>query len=305
MSIKSDKCLLCNNINHKSLYIINEFNIKKCISCGLVRVDPLPNDEILEKYYRNFDYSDGFINELSIRKDAIHILRQLDKLNIKKGVILDVGCGAGFFMDEARKRKWNVFGIDTSAKAIKYARNVLRLKVIKNDFLTYNFYDQKYDVIILSQLIEHLKNPEDFLNKAYSLLYSKGVLVVITPNINSNLSKILKDRFNYLIPPEHLYYYSPKTLKELVKKCNFNVLKIKTYGYSTDLAIVIKKLFGKEVGRESGDIKIEKLRITLHSKSFIKRFKYIIFDKIFCKIFYPILNFNLGGSMIELYATKK
>lgn len=299
----SNKCLLCNNNKYIYLFPIKNYKLIKCIKCGLIRIDPFPKDKLLENYYKNFDYSDGFINEALIRRDSIRILHQLKKLKVNSGVILDIGCGAGFFLDEARKRDWRVLGIDTSYKAIQYARDTLKLDVIRDDFIRYKFTGKKFDVIIFSQLIEHLKNPTVFLDKIFTLLNLNGIIVIVTPNIKSYLAQVLKDKFNYLIPPEHIYYYSPLTLSCLIKNCGYRILKLKTYGYSTDLATITKSLFGKQKAEQSRNIINEK--VVQHNKSLIKQFKSLIFDKILCVVFYPLLNVNLGGSMVEVYARKE
>lgn len=189
-----NKCLLCNGRKYGYLFSIKNFKLIRCIKCGLIRIDPFPKDKLLEDYYKNFDYSDGFANETVIRTDSIRILHQLKKLRVNSGMILDVGCGAGFFLDEARKKGWKVLGIDTSYKAVQYARNTLKLDVIRDDFIKHKFTYRKFDVIILSHLIEHLKNPTFFLSKIFTLLNSNGIFYPIYGLLLQYLWKYALDR---------------------------------------------------------------------------------------------------------------
>lgn len=273
----------------------------KCSRCNLIFVNPQPTKKIIEQYYTDFNYEIGFQNEKIIRSDAQRTLNNLEALIDKQsGLLLDLGCGAGFFLDEAQKRGWVVKGVDISSTIVEYARKKLNLSVVKKSFYRYN-PSEKYKVITLIQVIEHLQNPEILLQKMYRLLEKGGILCVATPNIESYLSKLLKEDFNYMIPPEHLFFYSSSTLNRLLSKNNFELIRTTTWGYSSDLASIIKRIIkGKN---QSAAVEVKKQKVNQNSS--IKRFKSFLFDTCFCPLFYKILNVNHGGSMLEIYARKK
>ncbi len=299
--MNNKKCILCNNIKFSKLFKKNNYQVVECVSCNFIFLNPPPNKSQLVKYYKNFDYQTGFINENLIRRDSIKTLKNLKKLGYDNGSLLDIGCGAGFFLDEARKFGWEVQGIDTSEITSSYGKNKLKLEIINSNFLDYKFPESKFRVITLLQVIEHLNDPTTMIKKIYKLLEPNGILCIATPNIESYLSRILKNNFNYMIPPEHISFYSPQTLKTLLKNANFRIVKTFTWSYSSDLAAIIKYKLKKD------NSSVDNKRIVSHKInkiSFVKRMKSILFDEIFCKVFYRILNYNNGGSMIEIYAKK-
>lgn len=297
-----NKCILCGRKKYHRLYAIKGYSINKCNRCGLISTHPIPSQKNLDVYYKNFSFADGFSFEGNLRIDAKRSLRNLDTLGFQNGELLDIGCGAGFFMDEARNKGWSTTGIDTAKKPIEYARQKLKLNVIQKDFNKYQTKRQ-FDVVSLQQVIEHLSAPHSLLKKIRTLLKPNGIICISTPNINSWLHKVLGERFNYFIPPEHLVYYSPETLKKILEKNGFEIIRITTYGYPMDLGGIYRALReGKNQQSNSPRIKpIKKKRITQKNQSIKK----LIFENYICKYGYSVLNLFNKGSMIEIYAKAK
>ncbi|MBI3379910.1 class I SAM-dependent methyltransferase, partial [Candidatus Gottesmanbacteria bacterium] len=275
------KCVLCGGIKFRTLYKKFSYQVYICQFCDFIFIYPFPGKRQLEKYYKSFDYKTGFINENLIRKDSIRTLKNLEILGYSNKSLLDIGCGAGFFIDEARKRGWQVQGIDKSIITTKYARNKLKLKVINSDFIDYKFFNRKYKIITLLQVIEHLSNPRIMLEKIYNLLESSGILCIATPNIDSYLARALTSNFTYMIPPEHISFYSAVTLKRILESINFKIIKVDTWGYPSDLAAIIKSKIKKKISPRDN---ISRIPNGINFKSSTKRFKSILFDSIFCQI---------------------
>lgn len=296
------KCLICQSERIIYLYLFSTYKFYKCQNCQIIFIHPFPTSKKLDQYYKNFQYNLGFESENIIRSDANRSLNNIENMieRRKEIRILDIGCGAGFLLDEARKRNWIVRGIDSSKKATQYALRALKIPVINESFMKCKIDNQKYDVITLIQVIEHLPNPVRFFNKVYKLLNKNGILCIATPNINSFLSKIMKKDFNYLIPPEHLFYYSDKSLINLLSK-KYVIKKIDTYGYEDDLSRIIRKVIRKEKWNNPN------LHITVKketkNQNEIKSSKRRILEYVSQKC-YPLLNINNSGSMIEIYGQK-
>ncbi|MBI4065410.1 class I SAM-dependent methyltransferase [Candidatus Gottesmanbacteria bacterium] len=295
-------CYLCKSTKYTKWRSISNYDLQQCDNCGFIFVFPLPSTETLKNFYEFFDYKDVPLQEVRIRKDAVRSLslikNHLEKENIS---LLDIGCGRGYLMDEARKLGWNTFGIDYSRNTIRYALKNLNLKVVQSDIGSYRT-TTRYDVIVLSQFIEHVSNPNDILKKCYLLLKNNGFLYIATPNIKSISAKVLGVGFDHLIPPEHLGYYSRKTLERLLINNGFRILHAGSWSYKEDLAGIIKSIIKKE----SNKTIIKNSAIISSDKSIsIKRIKYILFDEIFCKLFYQFLNINCFGTILEVLAVKK
>ncbi len=302
MTVKIPNCIICSKKRFKKLYAINNYSIVKCLNCSFVFIAPLPGKKELDIFYKKFKFSDGFVFEKLLRIDARRSLSNLNAMGIKKGSILDVGCGAGFFIDEARKQKWNVKGIDTAKSPIVYASKKLKLPAEQKDILKHKT-SETYDVISLQQVIEHLVDPYLVLEKINKLLKKDGILCVSTPNIESWLSIVLKERFNYLIPPEHILYFSPKTLEVLLEKAGFKVIRTTTYGYPMDFGGIYRALREPKSELRKVTHKINTKNQNQNKKT-EKSIKNKFFEDTLCQYLHPLLNIFNKGSMVEIYARK-
>lgn len=300
----NDSCYLCNEKKSKILYKKNSFYIVKCLNCSFTYVKPLPLDSQLSKFYDNFDYKNNKLEEPLIRRDAIRSLKIICKhVGSMEKRLLDVGCGRGYFLDEARKIGFEVFGIDYSFKMIKYAKNIFNLNVQNIDVFKYKS-QVKFDIITLNQVIEHLSKPRDLIKKCYKLLNPGGLVYIATPNIDSLSAKVLKEHFDHLIPPEHLGYFNNKTLTYLLKSANFNILHTGSWSSSQDLAGIVKRLVIKKINNSNLKSNYALLSSDYSINSRIKEIKYILFDRLFCSLFYRILNIDHLGIMLEVVSTK-
>lgn len=294
-------CLICSKENPRFLYKIGDYSLIQCTNCKLVYTNPFPTDKELKKFYANFDFQDGFEFENVLRKDAKRTISSLLDLGAK-GTLLDIGCGAGFFMDEARKMGWIPTGIDTAKIPIKYAKENLKLNVIRSDILDYRT-NQKFDVISLQQVIEHIVNPFPLLSFVRQHLKPNGIFTLSTPNIESWLSVVLKKDFNYIIPPEHIVYYSPKTIALLLEKAGFKVIRSYTYGYPMDFIAIYRRL---RVNKKTSKSLSQEIKKGIRSKNAKNKvgIKRSILENIVSLYGCELLNMFNKGSMCEIFATK-
>lgn len=299
--MKIQGCFICESTKYHFFWKKNGFNIVQCDLCDFIYVDPLPLKNFLNKFYKTFEYKNVIEAEKVIRKDAIRSLTIIEQYQ-QKGVLLDLGCGGGFFMDEARKRGWKVFGIDYATKVIKYAKEKLRLDVKHADMFMFKS-KRKFDVVALNQVIEHVSKPNDLVRRCYDLLNRGGIIYITTPNISSLAAKVAGKDFDYIIPPEHLGYYNKKTLTKLFERNGFAVAYSGSWGYRQDLAGIIKRLLEKKKQIQVMN-KVHNMQ-NEYKLPFSKRMKYLIFDVIFCGLFYRILSFDHLGSNVEIIGVKQ
>ena len=297
----NDICLLCSSKNYRFLGIKNHFNVVRCNICSLTYIRPLPSKRSLEKLYEKFDYSNALVAEKVIRKDALESLIKIERFTRMRSLI-DIGCGRGYFLDEARKRKWIVFGIDYSNEVIGYASKDLYLPVERADIFSFKS-KRKFDVVTLNQVIEHVTQPNLLIEQCNKLLNPGGLLYIATPNISSLLAKLKKLDFDYLMPPEHIGYYNYETLSRLLNDNGFTVLKCSFWSYSSDLAGLIKRLIKRKEGISLA--KNKKKNTSALNYSLGKKLKHLLFDRFFCEIFYRVLNLRHWGTIIEIIAVKQ
>ena len=166
--MNSSHCYLCRDSDSNHLFTKEGYKIAKCNSCGFVYIKNPPSKKELEVFYRDIDYrpSNITVTEKAIRKDAkrgLHILNDLVGSEHQKSLI-DIGCGRGYFLDEANNQGWYTFGIDYSNEAIRYAREQLALDVTRADIFKYRSTKQ-YSVAVLSHIIEHVSDPSNLIKK--------------------------------------------------------------------------------------------------------------------------------------------
>lgn len=138
--------------------------------------------------------------------------------------LLDLGCGAGHLVKVASEEGWDSLGIDTSAAAVALAQR-MRANAQEIDFFDPALDDQRFDVIVMCEVIEHVPHPPRFLARAFSLLAPGGLLYATTPNFDSLTRRVVGADWS-AIHPEHISYFVTDTLVGAVRDAGFTVEQI-------------------------------------------------------------------------------
>lgn len=224
----------------RSLQEINEqkeeFSFKKCSYCGLIWLTPSPYEKELEDIYAQHPYHFsspslwgkivGFYNDTMFRLDA-----GLIEGYIKKGTVLDFGCGGGGLL-LALSGNWGKFGFDPYLTD-KDRRIVV--KKIKGPVSTTlkDYKDGTFDLIIMRNVLEHTLNFYQLLSSAHRLLKENGLLYIKTPNGESLDCKIFKSGWYSAAMGGHIVFFSQPSLRKLATKCQFKSVLIKSTLMST------------------------------------------------------------------------
>lgn len=216
-------CNLCESDDTATLYERPDLKLVRCRRCDLNYLNPRQKQQDLQKKYSH-DYSAGYIaKEKSKRKRAKKIIRNILR-HKTTGNFLDIGCSAGFILNEARARGFETYGVDISPLGLNYAKDILKLKVYEGDLENSKFPEKFFDVITLYNLIEHIPDPLKLL-KEIARVSKKGALIEIwTPDIGHWRAKLRKERWNNIFP-EHLYYFTKPTLCKMLEKSGLALLK--------------------------------------------------------------------------------
>lgn len=221
-------CLLCNNTDLTPLYPTTYPDLVKCKGCKFVFFKRKPTTEELIKNYNNYPRHDE-LSPLTIKRYH-ELLGNFEKFR-KTNNFIDVGCGNGHLLAEAKKLNWNTFGTEFTDHAVEICKKkgIMMQQGVLN---ISNYESGSFDCITFIEVIEHINNPEEELEKFRTLLRKGGVLYITTPNFSSFSSKYLKDKWTCVEYPEHLCYYTPTTLDRTLKKAGFKKESIITSGLS-------------------------------------------------------------------------
>ena len=281
-------CLICNSKKLKPIKRYDNVHLINCETCSFKFSSKIPTNKELIKHYDKYGRND-YLSPVTIKRYN----ELLDTFESYKdtGNLLDVGCGIGYFLEEANKRGWNVYGTEFTFEAIKICKE--KGFKIHEGILNPKNYKQKFDIITSFEVIEHINNPQEELKNYDLILRNGGLFYCTTPNFNSLSRKILKEKWNVISYPEHLSYYSPRSLKNLLLNNNFNNIKIKTTGFSINtFKNSIGSNYEEKISPLSND---EKLRIKMEKNKIYSILKTTINF---------ILSFMKLGDSIKVYAIK-
>lgn len=221
-------CILCSGNRLTELPRYKRANLVKCNECGFVFSKYIPTLNELTSYYTNYPRG-GDLSPITIKRynellDIFESFRQSNKL-------LDYGCSNGQFLEIAAKRGWEIFGLEFAGECFdNCAKKGIKIYLLDN--LPEHLFLNEFDIVTSFEVIEHINNPNDKLNIINKILRKEGLFYFTTPNFNSLSRKILKEKWNVIGFPEHLSYYTPQTIHQLLAKNGFRKKNLFTSGIS-------------------------------------------------------------------------
>ena len=215
-------CHLCTSPNFARVLCgaSGKLDVNRCKSCGFVYLSSW--EQSLAKSGELYDYYGRLSEEdLARRYSPENSARQRQLLKTLAGYtrgrkLLDVGCGDGQLLQTATDEGWDAAGIDLSESAILLCDR-RGLAASKTDFFDRSLDEKRFDVIVMSELIEHVPSPQRFLKRAEELLDADGVLYLTTPNFGSLARRMLGETWS-VIHPEHIGYFERSTLRKTVSE---------------------------------------------------------------------------------------
>ncbi len=202
--------------------------IVQCLNCGLVYTNPrFDNDAILDSYVAVEDplyleERDGRV--LTFQRH----LRPLEKIKAPPGKLLDVGAYTGIFVEIAAQHGWEAYGVEPSHWAVEQARE-RGLRLIEGTMASPELPAASFDVVTMWDVIEHVTDPLGEIQQAHRLLKPGGLLVVHTMDIDSLFARVMSGRWPWLMEM-HIYYFSQRTLRLMLEKSGFTVVRSSAQG---------------------------------------------------------------------------
>lgn len=274
---------------------------------GFLRVDPIPTEEEVERFYRDEFYSSEYksFNDSSREvqlndPDYFEAYWEDHRVEIEKikgsleGLsILDIGCGFALGMQYLKRFGADVHGIDPAPEAIEYAcEQGVTAKIGFQDIDL--FGDKKFDVVSLINVLEHLREPAEVLRGVRKILKPDGLLIVDVPNEFNEFQTIANEEYGlgewWLCPPNHINYFNAASLPKLLEKCGYKPMKTKS-AFPLEMFLLMGDVYvgDREIGKTCHNKRV------LFEKTLRKHGKEALLDK-----FYTMLaELNLGRHVMS------
>src|SRR3989338_9285978 len=220
------------------------YSFYQCAGCTLVQIRPFPNKKKIDKYYSYVDAD----NHAKIKNQQINFLYNLPlgKIMLKKyidlcyqqryqliiklhtkGRILDIGCGEGSFLKKFTPEKWQRVGIEINknlarSASLKLKNTIISTKPLESASLPIN----KLEIITMWHVLEHINNPTLVLESIKKLINPNGYLVIEVPHGNSLYRKIFRENWQMLLLPQHLFFWTGKSIPRILKETGFQTVRV-------------------------------------------------------------------------------
>lgn len=233
---KEVECAVCGSSIRIKKWDLGSFVFYQCPVCKLYYQYPQPIQKDLTNRYDEEYFSYEIMNERKFYKLMELTLRDIH-FNRDTAVLmgdepfyfLDIGCATGMLLEHIRESGWNVKGVEICSASAEYGRKKRGLEIYNGTFEEAAYEDEMFSVVHSSHLIEHLTDPAGFVREAFRVLKPGGLFITTTPNTASFQAMITGKEWRSAIA-DHMYLFSLKNLKMLIKAGGFSVYAQKTWG---------------------------------------------------------------------------
>lgn len=235
-------CLVCGSSNIELLFECSDhfvshenFELAKCSNCGFIFTGNAPKQSEIAAYYK----SDAYISHSNTQKGLInkmyHIVRNLMLRKkwrlisrLSKGkVLLDIGCGTGYFPNYMKQKGYESYGMEIDENARKFAAENFGIKVSSPDELLTQSHKSAYDIITLWHVLEHIYDTDTYMNWIHESLKDDGTLLIAIPNCSSYDAKTYKKYWAAYDVPRHIWHFTPDTLNMFISTYKFRLVAVK------------------------------------------------------------------------------
>lgn len=236
-------CPICDSREFIERMRHEPWRLVACSGCGLAYLPEHPSDEAIDV---DFEWDESFARERMERWSRNPFMRAwtMAVLLLKpsrekramrwiarfaeRGRVIDVGCGDGRLLHVAQRAGYDVIGVESSPRmAMKARRRIGAERVLVGRLADFPLDAASFDAAVTVSYLEHEPRPLDALRRMHGLLRPGGVCIHKVPNYDSRLRSWLGKRWSGYRWPEHMQYYTPKTLGRLLENAGFEVIAVK------------------------------------------------------------------------------
>ncbi|MGQ9805322.1 MAG: class I SAM-dependent methyltransferase [Chlorobiales bacterium] len=239
---------------------------------GLIFLNPRPTAETIGKYYEPIDY-DPFISLkqmpsfqdrlytalrrfITLRYKAASVLKRANFQSGERYRALDIGCATGDFSTELKRHakhvKLDLYGIEMSEKAVRFAQEENELYAKQGELLTVDF-NVEFDLITMWHVLEHILRLNETMEKLHRILKPSGLLVIAMPNPDSWDARHYSKFWNGYDAPRHLYHFTPKVFANFLMKHHFKLVDMHALPLDSYYnALLSEKIVAEATGKSGG-----------------------------------------------------
>ncbi|MFP5223232.1 MAG: class I SAM-dependent methyltransferase [Acidobacteriota bacterium] len=245
-----DTCVCCGESHRGGVaFRKNDHDVRKCPACGLGSVvsPRICAEEYYDKSYFDGGRADGYSDYAGSRE----VLRDqfaaevgyLRSNGYCGGKLLEIGCAYGYFLDEVGKHFEEVYGIEICEDAVLSCRarglTTVRRGAVSPEVLA---DVPGVDLVVMFDVIEHLEDPRAALRTAADKLVPGGHLVLTTGDFSSLVARLAGSSWRLMTPPQHLWFFTPKSLKSLAESAGLTVISVEHPGKKVPLGLMLYQL---------------------------------------------------------------
>ena len=206
-----------------------DYTLYRCKVCALIFVAPMPSADVLCTYYESSKDVVAYEDDETTPRVQAMVREACALLGDVRGKALDIGCGDGEFLAFARDAGFDVLGIEGDGARVARCREQ-GLAVCQGFFPEVDVGDDKFSLVWVSHVLEHVPDPRAFMRAVTRVLVPGGVVCVRLPNAASPAFRVCGVHHNTVIPPEHLTWWTPGALCGCMESVGLEVLQCTTWG---------------------------------------------------------------------------
>ncbi len=228
--VRARRCPVCDEPPRDGLFVKDGFRHVRCHKCGLIYVSLILREDILEKYWQEEAAWTGVLNS--------DVQRETDRLKYQYGLdlaasrlkgrrVLDIGSGPGGFVRLAAEAGWEATALELNQESGKKLASEGYQVIVKRLEVT-DFAPESFDLICLWEVLEHLPSPRAMLAEARRLLAPDGLFLILVPNVNSMVTRLLHAKSNTFGGHSHLNHFNQASLDELFERTGLVSVEMET-----------------------------------------------------------------------------
>src|SRR3989344_7177903 len=206
-------------------------NLKETYGYYLKELDKLRNSKLEtlnpKQYQNSNDRNTKRFENLKLKNSNLFRISDLEFSISNKLKLLEIGCGNGFFLEEAKREGYDVYGVEPGKPSVEKARSDIK-KNIKNDiFKPKMFKKNSFDVICCFQTFDNIPNPNDILAECHKVLRKGGLMLFFNHDVGAWQNQLMGEK-SPIIDIEHTYLFDKNTMRQIFEKHKFKVLEVKS-----------------------------------------------------------------------------